>query len=99
MGRMDEVKDLVLDDIIEYLNKFDNGGEYYPAIDNHMEVFRQYGIDEGYCEIIQEYGDLIESRGDLKDFLQDYYKSVIKSVSNVIETFKEGVSDGRTKNM
>ena len=90
MGRTSEVQDLTLNEIIDYLNNFDYGGEYYPAIDNHMEVLKQYGINEGYWEITQEYGDLIENAGGLEDFLQDYYKSVIKSVCNVIETFKEG---------
>jgi len=87
---MSEVNDLVLDDIIEILNNFDYGGEYYPAVDNHTDVFEQYGINKGYWEITQVHDDLIQSEGGLKDFLQDYYKSVIKSVCNVIETFKEG---------
>lgn len=75
--------------IINYVNNIDYGGEYNCAIDNHMDLFRQYGIDGGYWEICQVIGDMIESKGSLEDFLEEYYKSVIKSVCNVLETFKE----------
>lgn len=78
-----------ISEITEFINKVDYGGEYNCAIDNHLDLFKQYGINKGYWEICQVIEDMIENKGDLNDFLLEYYKSVIKSVCNVLETFKE----------
>jgi hypothetical protein len=78
-----------MSEIIEFMSNVDYGGECNCAIDNHFDLFKQYGISKGYWEICQVIEDMVESKGDLNDFLLEYYKSVIKSACNVLETFKE----------
>jgi len=78
-----------IDEIISFLNNYDFGGEYNCAIDNHIELLQRYGVDNGYWEICRMSGDLVETAGGLDDFLEEYYKSVIKSVCNVLETYKK----------
>jgi hypothetical protein len=79
-----------LDEIIEYLNNITYGGEYDCAIDNHMEVLKEHNVeDEDMLEICEVYGDMVTRRTFLDDFIHDYYKSIIKTICNAIETFKE----------
>ena len=79
-----------LDEIIEYLNNINYGGEYDCAIDNHMEVLKKQNVENyDLLEICEGSGDMIERKTYLDEFIHDYYKSVIKTVCNAIETFKE----------
>lgn len=78
----------LLDEIISYLKNMNFGGEYDCATNNYVDLFKEYGIDDGFFEICECVGDSVISKGDLEEFLKDYYKAVIESVCKVIETFK-----------
>jgi len=77
-------------EIIEVLTNYNYGGEYDCAIENHMDVLKKYKVEYpdllNVCEI---YGDEIINKCYFDEFLHDYYKSVIKSVINVLKSFKE----------
>ena len=101
MGRISEVTDLVLNDVIEFLNNTNFGGEYNCAIDNYHELFSKYGINLGIDCIadidshtpVGSFSSVVtgvDIKADFEEFIQEYYKEVIKSVCNVISTFKEG---------
>lgn len=79
-----------LDEIIEYLNNVNYGGEYDCAIDNHLDVLTEHNVDD-ICmlEICDVNGDVVTFRTYLDEFIHDYYESVIKTVCNAIETYKE----------
>jgi hypothetical protein len=77
-------------EIIDILTNYTFGGEYDCAIENHREVLKEHNVeDTDMLEVCEVYGDYITRRTYLDDFIHDYYKSVIKSVCNVIETYKE----------
>ena len=79
-----------LDELIEYLSNLNYGGEFDCAIDNHIEVLKEHSVlDADLLEVCEVYGDMITRRTYLDEFIHDYYKSVIKSVCNVVEIFKE----------
>lgn len=79
-----------LDEIIEYLNQINYGGEYDCAIENHMEVLKAQNVEDyDLLEVCEVCGDMVERKTYLDEFIHDYYKSVIKTVCNAIETFKE----------
>lgn len=79
-----------LDEIIEYLNQINYGGEYDCAIENHMEVLKEQNVEDyDLLEICEVCGDMITRKTYLEEFIHDYYRSVIKTVCNAIETFKE----------
>lgn len=99
MGMVSEVNDMVLDEIIEYLQNINFGGEYDCATDNYCELFSKYGIDLGidYIADIDSYTPIgsMQSvvtgatiKADFGDFIHEYYKAVIQSVCNVISTYK-----------
>ena len=100
MERISEVKDMILDEIIEFLMNTNFGGEYDCAIENYRELFSTYGINLGIDCIadIDSYTpigsrqNMVTSatiKTDFEEFIQEYYKAVIQSVCNVIRTFKE----------
>lgn len=79
-----------LNEIIEFINNMDFGGEYDCAIENHRDVLKEHRVvDYDVLEITDGCEDMTERRTFLDEFIHDYYKSVVKSVCNVIETYKE----------
>lgn len=104
MGRISEVTDLVLDDIIEFLKNTNFGGEYDCATENYRELFAKYNIDPGIDCIadVDSYTPVgsmksittdVTVKADFEDFIQEYYRAVIESVCNAIATFKEGKNE------
>lgn len=107
MGRVSEVTDSVLDEIIEYLKNTNIAGEFDCAIKNYHEVFKKHNVDT-FCDYIadidsytpvgsmQSVVDGANIKTDVDSFIHDYYEEVIKCVCNVIESFKS--ADGEEDN-
>ena len=107
MGRISEVTDSVLDEIIEYLKNTNIAGEFDCAIKNYHEVFKKHNVDT-FCDYIadidsytpvgsmQSVVDGANIKTDVDSFIHDYYEEVIKCVCNVIESFKS--ADGEVNN-
>ena len=99
MGRISEVTDSVLDDIIEFLMNTNIAGEFDCATENYHEVFKKHNVDT-FCDCIadidshtpvgsmQRVVDSVNIKTDMDSFIHDYYEEVIKCVCNVIESFK-----------
>jgi hypothetical protein len=107
MGRISEITDSVLDEVIEYLKNTNLAGEFDCAIENYHEVFKKHNVDT-FCDYIadidshtpvgsmQRIVDGANIKTDVDSFIHDYYEEVIKCVCNVIESFKS--ADGEENN-
>lgn len=79
-----------LDEIIEFLSNVDCGGEFDCAIENHRGILKEHNVEDAdMLEICEVCDDMITTRTYFDDFIHDYYKSVIKTVCDAIETYKK----------